>query len=223
MKSITTKQLSIVLGLAVLGSNLAAESLRQVLAEIRGRLDRSRHHSSPLMINKERIGLYHYVGSKILALRQTYHLGPSVLNDVAGHLSAAFPEFRCFSVRNLSYMCKFAQKYPDLTATPEVLYVSWAHHRVLIDRVPDTSESLSFLYRALENQWSSCQLRENIDKAWSPFSLYSFSADIESYEPAPEPQGVRWYWYKAVTGLSHLWQRAVLFFYSLIHENEYGI
>ena len=50
----------------------------------------------------------------------------------------AFPESKGYSVRNLKYMAKFAETYPDREFVQQVVaQIPWGHNIVLLDKVAD--------------------------------------------------------------------------------------
>jgi len=212
MKSLARMCVGIIFLIFLTESTVAAESLHAILAEIRSRLDRTRELVMPLVLNKERIALYHYIGSKILSFQERYHLGSSLLDDVAVHLSKAFPEAQCFSRLNLEYMLRFARQYPDLHAAPEVLYLPWKHHRILLDFGPGQEQSLSAMRLSIENGWAAEQLQNHLNKTHEEVSWIGDGDDL--HIPDTEAQGAAWYLARVAHGAARVWDGAGRFFAS---------
>jgi len=63
--------------------------------------------------NKEMIILYWNIGKKILEKQIIEGWGAKVIDRLSKDLNEAFPEMRGFSSRNLKYMRKFAECWPD--------------------------------------------------------------------------------------------------------------
>ena len=62
--------------------------------------------------------------------RATIHVNSDML--------IAFPESKGYSVRNLKYMAKFAETYPDREFVQQVVaQIPWGHNIVLLDKVAD--------------------------------------------------------------------------------------
>lgn len=63
-----------------------------------------------LYANREMILLYHNIG-KIINEHKTW--GSKFIDSLAKDIKLAFPNATGYSVRNLKYMAKFAETYPD--------------------------------------------------------------------------------------------------------------
>ena len=136
-------------------------------------------------VNSGLIGLYWGIGRQIDAHSQW---GDRFLENLSRDIRLAYPGIRGFSVRNLAYMLRFAQAYPD----PAILQtlsaeLTWSHHVLLLDKVKDptvrfwyaqraTAEGLSV--RALED----CIDRRTYERQALPSKVSNFAARL------PEPQ-----------------------------------
>ena len=67
-----------------------------------------------LLVNKNLLILYWYIGKQIETKIEQQGWGTKVIEQLSIDLQKAFPEMKGFSVRNLSYMKRFAEAYPDL-------------------------------------------------------------------------------------------------------------
>lgn len=78
-------------------------------------------------------------------------------------LKIEFPEIKGFSVRNLKYMRKFAEEYPDFKFVQEVLaQIPWYHNIILMDKIKDIEERKWYIKEIVQNGWSSNMLKMQI-------------------------------------------------------------
>ena len=69
------------------------------------------------------------------------HGETSFIDNLAADIRIAFPESKGYSVRNLKYMAKFAEIYPDREFVQQVVaQIPWGHNIVLLDKVADMDE-----------------------------------------------------------------------------------
>ncbi len=83
------------------------------LENLKSRVAASRYKAA-LSVNKELILLYHHIGTEILKSQSMHGWGAKIIDQLSQDLKTAFPESKGFSPRNLKYMRKFAEEYPDL-------------------------------------------------------------------------------------------------------------
>jgi predicted nuclease of restriction endonuclease-like (RecB) superfamily len=139
-----------------------------------------------LAVNQELLQLYWQIGSDILLRQQEQGWGAKVIDRLAQDLKTAFPELRGFSARNLKYMRKFADVWPEPEFVQEVLaQLPWYHQIALMDKLKTTEERRWYATRAIEHGWSRNVLVHQIetrliDRQGSAVS--NFSATL------PEPQ-----------------------------------
>ena len=58
-------------------------------------------------------------------------------------LWTSFPNFTGYSVRNLKYIAKFAEEYPDAEFVQQVVaQLPWGHNVVLLDKIADIENAL---------------------------------------------------------------------------------
>lgn len=92
--------------------NIITQEYNTLLIELKARVAHSRYKAA-LSVNKELILLYHHIGSSILKAQEEQGWGSKVIDQLSKDLQSAFSEMKGFSTRNLKYMRKFAQEYPD--------------------------------------------------------------------------------------------------------------
>ena len=72
-----------------------------------------RRYQAVRQVNKELILLYHHIGSEILRQQSEQGWGTKVIEQLSKDLRSEFPEMKGFSTRNLKYMRRFADTYPN--------------------------------------------------------------------------------------------------------------
>jgi predicted nuclease of restriction endonuclease-like (RecB) superfamily len=89
-----------------------AKDYEKLLAEIKERV-RLAQYEALRKVNKELIGLYWDIGSKIVQRQKELGWGKSVVEKLAIDLQREFPGMRGFSVQNLWYMRQFYLAYSE--------------------------------------------------------------------------------------------------------------
>ena len=82
------------------------------LSELKHRIQSAQQHAA-MSVNRELVVLYWHIGRDILQRQQAQGWGAKVIDQLAHDLTAAFPEMKGFSRRNLLYMRSFAEQWPD--------------------------------------------------------------------------------------------------------------
>jgi hypothetical protein len=100
--------------------NIIGKTYFQFLETLKSRVVSSRHQAAR-SVNKELIFLYHHMGTEILKSQYEYGRGAKIIDQLSKDLHATFPEMKGFSPRNLKYMHKFAQEYPDAAFVQQVV------------------------------------------------------------------------------------------------------
>ena len=87
------------------------------------------------VVNKELIFMYWNIGKVIL---ENSKWGNKFIDNLSIDLKLEFPTINGFSVRNLKYMRKLAEEYPDFEFVQEVLaQITWYHNVILMDKIKD--------------------------------------------------------------------------------------
>ena len=114
--------------------------------------------------NTGMIELYWNIGNEILQRQKTEGWGAKVIDRLSADLKDEFPEMDGFSPRNLKYMRKFADNWPDSSIVQQaVAQLQWRSIIMLLTRVNDNKTSEWYAQKALENGWSSIVLDHMID------------------------------------------------------------
>ena len=112
-------------------------------------------------VNKELMFMYWHIGKIILENTQW---GNKFIDNLSMDLKMEFPEIKGFSVRNLKYMRKFAEEYPDFEFVQEVLaQITWYHNIILMDKIDDIEERKWYIKEIVQNGWSSNMLKMQIN------------------------------------------------------------
>jgi len=108
-----------------------------------------------LAANRELVMLYWQIGRDILERQEREGWGAKVIERLARDLRAEFPDMKGFSPRNLKYMRKFAEAWPDEQFVQQAAaQIPWFHNCVLLDKVSSNSEREWYIHKAFEHGWS---------------------------------------------------------------------
>ena len=108
-----------------------------------------------LAVNRELVLLYWHIGREILERQNKQGWGAKVIEQLSKDLRSEFPQMKGFSARNLKYMRKFAENYPDEQFVQEPLaQITWYHNITLLEKVKDAKEREFYIRKTIENGWS---------------------------------------------------------------------
>jgi predicted nuclease of restriction endonuclease-like (RecB) superfamily len=114
---------------AAMTETIPTKDYAQFLAELKNRVASSRYQAARV-VNKELILLYHHIGTEILKRQEQHGWGAKIIDQLSKDLGSSFPEMKGFSPRNLKYMRKFAEEYPDLEFVQQVAaQLPWSYQR----------------------------------------------------------------------------------------------
>lgn len=124
----------------------------------------SAQQRSILVVNKELVILYWEIGKAILDKQHQRGWGAKIIDNLSRDLSQSFPALKGFSPRNLKYMRKFAEEYPDFEFVQQVAaQIPWFHNCILIDRIKDNDERNWYILKTIQNGWSRNVLVHQIE------------------------------------------------------------
>ena len=127
------------------------------------------------VVNKELIFMYWNIGKVIL---ENSKWGNKFIDNLSTDLKLEFPTINGFSVRNLKYMRKLAEEYPDFEFVQEVLaQITWYHNVILMDKIKDIEVRKWYINETVKNGWSSNILKMQIDS-----KLYERQATAEKID-----------------------------------------
>jgi predicted nuclease of restriction endonuclease-like (RecB) superfamily len=156
----------------------------EVLKKIKEDIQQSQLKAAAL-VTQELTALYWRIGKMLSQKIMQEGWGAKTLEHLAKDLSSFFPGLSGFSLRNLQYMRKFAESYPDgISATP-VAQIPWRHNIVLMEKLNPLGERLWYAQKAIENGWS-----RNMLVLWIESNLYKRQAKaINNFQATlPKPQ-----------------------------------
>jgi predicted nuclease of restriction endonuclease-like (RecB) superfamily len=113
---------------------------------------RKAQYKAVLGANREQILLYWNIGKVII---DNTRYGAKFIENLARDIKAEFPNAKGYSVRNLKYMRKFSELFPDFEIVQEPLaQLTWYHHQALMDKTSDMTQYLWYAAKTFENGWS---------------------------------------------------------------------
>lgn len=116
-----------------------------------------------LNANSSMICLYWNIGRAILK-KQEEGWGAKVIDRMAKDLKDAFPEMSGFSPRNIKYMRKFAESWPDFEIVQRgVAQIPWRTNISLMDKLKDEESRIWYAHKAIKNGWSKTILDLQIE------------------------------------------------------------
>lgn len=119
--------------------------------------------STILNANSGMICLYWNIGKAILKKQGEEGWGAKVIDRMAKDLKDEFPDMSGFSPRNIKYMRKFAECWPDFEIVQRVVaQIPWRTNRMLLDKLDNQESRIWYAYKTLENGWSSTILELQI-------------------------------------------------------------
>lgn len=139
-----------------------------------------------LAVNRELVLLYWKIGCEILTRQKEQGWGSKVIEQLSQDLRSTFPDMKGFSVRNLKYMRKFAETYPDESIVQQLAaQIPWFHNCVLLDKVKSSDERLWYVEQTIEQGWSRNVLVHQIESGL----YHRQSKAITNFERTlPQPQ-----------------------------------
>ena len=138
-------------------------------------------------VNRELIMLYYNIG---LIINENKSWGNKFIENLARDIKLAFPNSTGYSVRNLKYMAKFAEEYPDSEFVQTVsAQIPWSHNCLIMDKIKDTDTRVWYINKTIENGWSHSVLTHQIES--SLYERQVIAEKISNFEnrlPAPQSE-----------------------------------
>ena len=133
-----------------------------------------------LTANATMILLYWDIGRVILDRQDQQGWGAKIIDHLSADLKFAFPEMDGFSPRNLKYMRKFAQQWPEREIVQRVAaQIPWRTNQLLLEKLGNEEVRRWYAQQTAQNGWSrdilamqiGSRLHERQGKAIQNFSL----------------------------------------------------
>ncbi len=147
--------------------NLNVGSYVQLFEQIKNDIQQSQLRAA-LAVNKELILLYWRIGKELSEKTDREKWGSKIIDTLANDLSRSFPHLSGFSTRNIFYMRRFAETYPDLNCAAAAAQLPWGHNMVIIEKLENNDQRMFYIHKCLENGWSRSTLT-----MWIDSDLYS--------------------------------------------------
>ncbi len=95
--------------------------------------------------NTDMLLLYYDIGCVI---NEHKAWGNKFIDNLATDIRMAFPESKGYSVRNLKYMAKFAETYPDRGFVQTVsAQIPWSHNIAILEKVKDPEQRVWYIQK----------------------------------------------------------------------------
>ncbi|MBR4583156.1 MAG: DUF1016 family protein [Bacteroidales bacterium] len=108
--------------------------------------------------------MYYQIGTEILKRQSTEGWGAKVVDRLSADLKHSFPEMQGFSPRNLKYMRRFAELWPDAQIVQRcVAQLPWRHNICLMEKVKEPNRRLAYAMAAIEHGWSKTILELQLE------------------------------------------------------------
>ncbi|WNY24096.1 Putative nuclease YhcG [Methanimicrococcus hongohii] len=157
--------------------------LERVKAEIQ-----NAQYKAVLGVNREQILLYWSIGTVII---ENSEWGNKFIDNLARDIKNEFPDTTGYSVRNLKYMRKFAELFPENEIVQEPLaQLTWYHLQLLMDKFSSNiPQYIWYANKAVENGWSRNVLLHQIDmKLYERQAIADKTTNFESVLPSPQSE-----------------------------------
>lgn len=155
------------------------ETISAIKSEIKGA-----QYRAVLGANRELIMLYWRIGQVINA-HKTW--GNKFVENLAADIKLEFPNATGYSARNLKYMAKYAETYPDIEFVQTVsAQISWSHNVAILDKVKDADQRVWYMESASKNGWSKNVLVHQIESGL--YERQALSGKVNNFAAALPPQ-----------------------------------
>lgn len=145
-----------------MGNNLDKNYI-EILSTLKEKIETAQIKAM-VAVNTELIVLYWEIGKTILEQQEKQGWGSNVINQLSKDLKKSFPEMKGFSPRNLGYMKKLAEIYPDFEFLQQVVAkLPWGQNIVLLDKISSDTERLWYAEKTIQNGWSRNVLVHQIE------------------------------------------------------------
>ncbi len=158
---------------------LTVEQVKQVIL--------TAQYKASLSLNQGLVLMYYRIGQHI---NEHKEWGNKFIDNLAKDIRISFPRAKGYSVRNLKYMAKFAQEYPDEQFVQTVsAQIPWSHNIAILNKVNDLDEQIWYIKKTVENGWSHAVLVHQIEsKLYERQALAEKVSNFEARLMAPHSE-----------------------------------
>jgi predicted nuclease of restriction endonuclease-like (RecB) superfamily len=147
------KDAGVIMPVAVTSLDLS-DNYAGFLSDIKEQIRKERL-KTVLSANSALVILYWNIGHAILGKQEREGWGAKVIDRLSADLKEAFPEMNSFSARNLKYMRRFAESWPELSIVQAVLaQITWYHNLALLEKLKASDLRLWYAKQTIINGWS---------------------------------------------------------------------
>lgn len=142
-------------------------------------------YRAALHVNADMLLLYYDIGC-VINEHKTW--GSKFIDNLAADIRLSFPKSKGYSVRNLKYMAKFAETYPEREFVQQVVaQIPWGHNIVILDKVNNLEERKWYIKNSAQNGWSRNVLVHQIES--SLYQRQVLAENVSNFENRlPSPQ-----------------------------------
>ena len=156
----------------------------EILEDIKSQIYAAQY-KAVLGANVEMLTLYWNIGNVII---ENIKWGNKFVENLSRDIKADFPKAKGYSVRNLTYMRKFAQEYPDLEILQHsVAKLPWRNNITLMDKIKDKGKRDWYIKKNLETGWNNVVLTHQIELGL--YERQAIAEKVSNFENTlPSPQ-----------------------------------
>lgn len=130
--------------------SLMPKGYKSFISDIKERISKERIKTI-MSANYSMIMLYWDIGNLILKRQKLEGWGAKIIDRISFDLKEAFPEMSGFSPRNLKYMRKFAESWPDIELVQRyVALIPWRSNITLLDKLSEHDLRLWYAQKTIE-------------------------------------------------------------------------
>ena len=160
-----------------------SDTYLKFIEEVKAEIQKQRI-SVVLNANSSMICLYWNIGKAIMKKQEEEGWGAKVIDRMSKDLKDAFPEMSGFSPRNIKYMRKFAECWPDFEIVQRVVaQIPWRSNISLLDKLADQKSRIWYAQKTIENGWSKAILDMQIESRLMARSGKSVNSFPEALPP----------------------------------------
>ena len=144
-------------------------------------------YRAALHVNADMLLLYYDIGC-VINEHKTW--GSKFIDNLDADIRLAFPKSKGYSVRNLKYMAKFAETYPEREFVQQVVaQIPWGHNIVILDKVNNLEERKWYIKNSAQNGWSRNVLVHQIESSlYQRQVLAEKVSNFENRLPSPQSE-----------------------------------
>ncbi len=144
-------------------------------------------YRAALHVNADMLLLYYDIGC-VINEHKTW--GSKFIDNLAADIRLSFPKSKGYSVRNLKYMAKFAETYPEREFVQQVVaQIPWGHNIVILDKVNNLEERKWYIKNSAQNGWSRNVLVHQIESSlYQRQVLAEKVSNFENRLPSPQSE-----------------------------------